>query len=90
MPSSFKRVLRREIEVAFSKKVQSPLIRFIKYIILAFLIYLFRNNKIFWWILGIALALSLVIHFFTRYKTKGWTQSWGLWKYEKSKFDDET
>jgi hypothetical protein len=90
MRSSFTRIIRREIEVAFSKKVQSPLFRFIKYAILAFLIYLFWNKKIFWWILGIIFIMSLGTHFFVRYKTKGWTQSWGRWKYEKSKFDDET
>jgi hypothetical protein len=90
MRSSFKRIIRREMEVAFSKKVQSPFFRFIKYAILAFFIYLFWDKKIFWWILGIVLVMSLVIHFFVRYKTKGWTQSWGRWKYEKSKFDDET
>jgi hypothetical protein len=89
MSSSIKKILRREMEVAFSKKVQSPFFRFIKYAILGFLIFIFWDKKIFWWILGVTLLISLVVHFFVRYKTKGWTQSWGRWKYEKSKYGND-
>ena len=89
MGSSFKKTIRREVEVAFSKKVQQPVFRIIKYLVIGLLVYFFGDTKTFWWIFCIALILALALHFFTRYKTRGWTQSWGAWKYEKSKYDDE-
>lgn len=87
MKSSLKKTVRREFEVAFSKKAQKPLFRIVKYLVIGVIVYLFWDSAILWWILGIALVLSLSVHFFVRYKTRGWTRSWGLWKYEKSKYD---
>jgi hypothetical protein len=89
MKSSFKKIIRRELEVAFSKKAQRPVFRILKYMVIGVVVYFFWDRDTLWWILGIALVLSLTVHFYTRYKTRGWTQSWGLWKYEKSKFDSE-
>ena len=89
MSSSFKKIARREFEVAFSKKVQKPVFRIIKYLLIGLMVYFFWDTKTFWWIFGIALILSLALHFIARYRTKGWTKSWGAWKYEKSKYDNE-
>jgi len=62
---------------------QSVRFRIIKY---AILIPLFA---LMWWsfgwyitlqILGALFILSLVVHFFYRYKTNGWTKEWGGFK----------
>jgi hypothetical protein len=84
---SFKKTVLREFEVAFSSKSQKPVFRVLKYVVLISLLIIFRHNPATWWILGIVLALSLSVHFFVRYKTKGWTRSWGRWKYMKSRYD---
>lgn len=86
---SFKKTVLREVEVAFSSKSQKPVFRVLKYVVLVSLLIIFRHHRATWWILGIVLALSLAVHFFVRYKTKGWTRSWGRWKYEKSRYDSE-
>jgi len=39
---------------------------------------LWRTPYFIWWIFG-ALGLSLTLHFFWRWKTKGWTQPWAGW-----------
>lgn len=82
---SFRETIRREMEVAFSKKTQSVPVRILKYTIIGALLYFFRGNR---WlpIISISLiVLALVLHFWVRYKTKGWTQSYGLWKHDKDK-----
>ncbi len=88
MKYSFKKVIIREFEVAFSKKAQAPIFRILKYLVIGLLVYFFWDSATLWWILGTAVILSLALHFFVRYKTRGWTRSWGKWKYEKSKYDD--
>ena len=72
-------VLRREMRVALSRKAQPVWFRVLKWIaIIAFVIYFWASPH-FWLYLAIALAFSLALHFFWRWKTKGWTQPWGGW-----------
>jgi hypothetical protein len=82
---SFSEVIKRELEVAFSKHSQPIVFRITKYIVLASLIWVFSGTNLLWIILGILLVLSLSLHFWYRYKTKGWSQSYGLWKHEKDR-----
>lgn len=82
---SFKKTINREFEVAFSKNSQPIWFRVLKYILLGGVIYFFRESGWMWIILTALLIVALIVHFWVRYKTKGWTQSYGLWKYEKNK-----
>lgn len=79
----WKNVIKRELEVAFSKKSQPIWFRIVKYIILGVLIYLLWDSNMLWIVLLILFVLSLCLHFWYRYKTRGWTQSYGMWKYDK-------
>lgn len=83
---SFSKTIRRELEVAFSKRSQSIGFRILKYAAIVCLIYYFGAYPLFWWIFSFLLICALVLHFWVRYKTHGWTKSYGLWKHE----DDET
>jgi hypothetical protein len=83
------KTLKRELEVAFSKRSQSPFFRIIKYIVIGFLVYLFWGTKTLWWIFGPLLVLAFSIHFWYRFKTHAWTKSYGGWKYEKNKMSPE-
>lgn len=59
--------------------------RILKYaIVVGFGIFFWRSEW-FWIVLAALLVLSLAVHFWYRYKTKGWTQSFGGWDYEKNK-----
>jgi hypothetical protein len=78
------KTIKREIEVAFSKHAQPVWFRICKYAILIVLIFLFWKEKLFWTILFFFFIFSLLLHFWYRYKTKGWTMSYGGWKYEKN------
>ena len=76
------KTIRRELQVAFSKRSQTPLFRILKYLVLLTLIYFFRKSKWFWIIFGVTVILSFALHFWYRYKTRSWTRSFGGWKYD--------
>jgi len=86
---SFNKIIKREVEVAFSKHSQPAWFRILKYILLAFIIFFFWGTKLLWIILLILFALAMLLHFWYRYKTHGWTKSYGLWKHDKSKSNQE-
>jgi hypothetical protein len=76
---SFNKTIQREIEVAFSKHAQPVWFRILKYVLLAITCYFF------WIILIVLFVASLCLHFWYRYKTDGWTKSYGMWNYKKNK-----
>ena len=76
------KVIKRELEVAFSKDSQPVWFRIAKYILLISLFYFLWGSRWLWIIFGTLLVASLSLHFLYRYKTKGWTQSYGMWKYD--------
>jgi len=77
MPTS--RTIRREARVAFSRRAQPLWFRILKWTILVALGVTFWRVPLFWVCLVAALILSLALHLFWRWRTKGWTQSWGGW-----------
>lgn len=82
---TFSKTIKREMEVAFSKHSQPVGFRIIKYAVLTALVWFLWGTKLLWIILCILFVLSLSLHFWYRYKTKGWTESYGLWKHEKDR-----
>ncbi|TGM95213.1 hypothetical protein [Leptospira yasudae] len=81
---SFSKVVKREFEVAFSKHGQPFWFRIVKYCVMLILLYLIRDSEYLRLVLLSAFVISLTVHFWFRYKTKGWTQSYGPWKYDQS------
>ncbi|WP_061209468.1 hypothetical protein [Leptospira borgpetersenii] len=81
---SFSKIVKRELEVAFSKTGQPFWFRIVKYCVLLFLLYLIRDSEYLWHILLSTFAISFTIHFWFRYKTRGWTRSYGPWKHDQS------
>jgi hypothetical protein len=79
------KTIQREIEVAFSKHAQPVWFRIVKYLVLGCLVYFLWGTQLLWIILGSILVIGLSLHFWYRYKTKAWTQSYGAWNYEKNK-----
>jgi hypothetical protein len=75
------KTLKRELEVALSKKSQPVWFRILKYILLGLLVYFLWGTTLLWIALAVLLVLSLTLHFWYRYKTKAWTQNYGMWKY---------
>lgn len=82
---SFSKIMKRELEVAFSKHSQPVWFRIVNYMVLATIVYLFWGSHWLWNILLVLLITSLFLHFWYRYKTRGWTKSYGLWKHEKDR-----
>jgi hypothetical protein len=78
------KAIKRELEVAFSKHAQPVWFRIIKYILLGLLFYFLWGTRLLWIIIGSMLVVGLALHFWYRYKTKGWTESYGMWKHEKN------
>ena len=76
------KIIKRELEVAFSKHSQPIWFRVLKYILLGFILYFFWDTKLLRIILLIMFAFAMLLHFWYRYKTHGWTKSYGLWKHE--------
>ena len=79
---SFFKIMKREIEVAFSRHSQPIWFRILKYVLLIVTFYFFRQEKLFWIILLIVFVSGLALHLWYRYRTHGWTKSYGLWKHE--------
>ena len=73
------------MEVAFSKYSQPIVFRIIKYIVIALLVLFLWGTNLLWMVLGSMFTLGLILHFWFRYKTKGWTQSYGMWKHERDR-----
>ena len=80
---SFSKILKRELEVAFSKQSQPVWFRILKYILLGFILYFFWGSQTLWIILIILVISAMVMHFWYRYKTRGWTKSYGMWKHDR-------
>ena len=79
------KTIKRELEVAFSKHSQPIWFRVLKYILLGSTLYFLWGTKLLWIILLIMFAFAMLLHFWYRYKTNGWTKSYGLWKHKKDR-----
>jgi hypothetical protein len=79
------KTIKRELEVAFSKHSQPIWFRVLKYILLGCILFFFWGTKLLWIILLIMFVFAMLLHFWYRYKTNGWTKSYGLWKYDKGR-----
>jgi len=84
------KTIKRELEVAFSKQSQPVWFRILKYILLACLLYFFWGTRLLWIILLVLFIASLLLHFWYRYKTHGWTKTYGMWKHDKNKTDEKS
>ena len=82
---AFSETIKREIEVAFSKHSQPVWFRVLKYILLGSALYFFWGSRLLWIGLLVMFVFALLLHFWYRYKTQGWTKSYGLWKHEKDR-----
>jgi hypothetical protein len=82
---SFTKIIKREIEVALSKHSQPAWFKILKYILLGLLLYFFWGSKLLWIILLTLFILAMFLHFWYRYKTRGWTKSYGMWDHDKNK-----
>lgn len=80
-----KKIIQRELEVAFSRHSQPAWFRVNKYLLLAAAIYTFWGSFMLWLIIAILMTAAMVLHFWYRHKTSAWTRSYGLWSYEKNK-----
>ena len=70
---------KREARVALSLKAQPVWFRVTKWLVaIAAGVWLWRTPY-FWACAIAALVLSLSLHLFWRWKTKGWTRPWGGW-----------
>jgi len=75
------KTIKREFEVAFSKKSQPIWFRIVKYVLLGSALYFFWGSRWLWICLAVFFVLAMVLHFWYRYKTKAWTRSYGMWKH---------
>ncbi len=72
-------ILKRELKIAFSKRAQPLWLRLFKWaMFVGVSVLLYRTGCFWYWIAGLP-VLGLLVHFFYRWKTKGWTRPWGGW-----------
>jgi 1-acyl-sn-glycerol-3-phosphate acyltransferase len=71
--------LRREARVALSLRAQPLWFRISKWAVFLTLSAFFWRQPLFWRCVLAAAALGLFLHFFYRWKTRGWTRPWGGW-----------
>ena len=80
-----KKIIKRELEVAFSRHAQPAWFRVSKYLFLAAAIYAFRGSVLLWLSIAGMMVAGLTLHLWYRYKTNAWTRSYGMWSFEKNK-----
>ncbi len=85
MKKTFSETIKRELEVAFSKHSQPIWLRITKYVFIGCILYFLWGTRLLWIILLVMFALGISLHLWYRYKTHGWTKSYGAWDYEKNK-----
>src|SRR6185503_13165960 len=72
-------VIRREIRVACSRRVQSSRVRILKWVIFAIATAFFYRSRAYWFAMLAILFACLLVHLLYRFKTKAWSQPWGGW-----------
>jgi len=77
--SQFAAAIRRECQVAFSRRAQPVWFRIIKWVAILTGVVVFHERAAFWWCLASLAAAGTLLHFFYRWKTKTWTRAWGGW-----------
>ena len=77
--NTFTALVRREFRVALSPKAQPIWFRVLKWTALIAFTVRYHGTPWFWPTVAVALAAALILHFFYRWKTCGWTRSWGGW-----------
>lgn len=85
---TFKEFFRREKHVALN--AQPKAFRVAKWIVIlcvATLLYLWKGVVVVGLLLGTLAVLGTCLHFLLRWKSKGWTESWG--PYKKIPLNDE-
>lgn len=77
-------MLQRELEVMFSRDAQPVWFRVAKWVVyIGLAAYLRRRGRRGFRLWVIALPLvGLGMHLVYRWRTQGWTQSWGRWQYD--------
>ncbi|MEK7531074.1 MAG: hypothetical protein AAB573_04395 [Patescibacteria group bacterium] len=78
---NFKEFWTRELYIA--KYAQSWHFRVVKYLLLLIFftgVYMLSGWRVVGYTLAILFIVSIGIHFLFRWKTKTWTESWGLYK----------
>ena len=71
--------LKRDVAVAFSPRAQPVWFRVVKWILFIAITVRWHDSPYFWPGLGAAVCLGAPLHFFYRWKTRGWTRAWGGW-----------
>lgn len=79
-----KEVARRELEIMFARQTQPIWFRIAKWVAyIGLAAYLHRRGSRGFWAGAIGLPLAGVgAHLLYRWKTGGWTRSWGRWQYD--------
>jgi polyferredoxin len=73
------RSIRRELQIAFSKRTQPIWVRATKWaIFLGVAVVLYGSDFFVFWVVGLPF-LGVLTHFLYRWKTHGWTRPWGGW-----------
>ncbi len=71
--------LKRELRIACSRRAQPLWFRISKWIVLLGGAFSFYGSAYFWhWLAGLS-VIGIIVHFFYRWKTVGWTRPWGGW-----------
>ena len=74
-----RKILRRELAVAFSGNQQPIWFRMLKWVVMVTLAILLRHHPFFWRGVLSLLVLAVGLHSFYRWKTNAWTRAWGGW-----------
>jgi len=67
--------MQQEIEISFLEHSQPVWFKVLKYVAFACMLYFFWGSKWLWATLPVMLALSILLHFWYRYKIHSWKKT---------------
>ncbi len=74
---------REKNAIIYGQTVRFRIVKYIVLFIIFGLTYKWRGLNDTLFLLGILFVLGILVHFFFRWKSKGWTQSWWLYKHRQ-------
>ncbi|MBX4188418.1 MAG: hypothetical protein KW793_04800 [Candidatus Doudnabacteria bacterium] len=84
---SFKEAVKKEVDViVHGQTIRFMLMKYAVLLLSVFLLFSWKGWRTVGIVFAILFAVSIMAHFFFRWKTKGWTQTWGLYKVNDNKF----
>ena len=80
----FREALKKEVDViVHGQTAKFRIIKYIVLLLLGYMLYVWQGLRTTVWVFLALAVISIIIHLLFRRKTRGWTESWWLYKNDR-------